>query len=552
MQSKIYHLYRNAPMVLLLTSMLAACGAQTQTDALYPATSGTQSATSGNVTVALDRTIAAQTLKDDNVNTLTFDNDSLSMFNDEFVVRVKNQKALQKFLEKYNAVVLNNGNIPTPPQGMASRVVKPSEWKLVKLISPTATLEELADKLNKSGAKGTVKAQNQKTVNQMNFLLGQATSNDLTIEANYSLKVESYASQNSNEQLINPDSFHPYNAWWLNNLYGGSGDATGAWNASMDGTGVTIAVIDAGFKKDNPELTGINPATGQKVNTRSIAGYNFDTTNNAVDPYGSWGAVANGDASGGETYHGQAVADIALGANNNGFGTSGVAPNANGLMFRLGRSAEGYLSYYDAGYAVDTATAWGANIINMSFTALTPAGAGVPNTYLGDAINRADAAGVILVASLGNQNRNVTRARYPWSLYPVPASWTPVIAVAAVNKDGSRSSYSSYGERTDIFAPGGEGPDQPQTSVIGSDSCWQNIPTACYKIGNLTRPFSGTSASSPYIAGVIALMKQAKPSLNRQQIVNILRATSWKNINDTKVNGIGVVQAGQAVRMAQQ
>jgi len=478
------------------------------------------------------------------------------MTSDEFVIEARDENAFDALLKRYSGTVLKDGTIPAPPTGILKSATK-SNWKLVRLKSPTTTVEALAVSLDKAGAKGKVRVSDQQAVNQMNFLLQNASSEGLTVEANYVLKPQSYASPFSSEQFLGANGyFKPLDSWWLSNRYGGSGDATGAWGEGMDGTGVTIAIIDVGFKKENPDLLGINPTNNQRVNTRSVSGYNF--TAGAYDPYNSWGADSTGDVIGNVSWHGQGVADVALGANNNQYGTSGVAPNANAYLFRLGRGSTGY-SYYDAGVAVDTARAWGANIINMSFSGLSPGAVGAPNTYLGAAIDRADAAGVIVVAALGNNSRYVggRGAAYPWFLYPIPAFWSPVIAVGAVNIDGNISSYSNYGDRVDIYAPAGEGSDFITTSLPGGDSCWSSGALACQQTPNGVTLFNGTSASSPYVAGVIALMKQAKPSLSKTQILQILRNTAFKpNGGVRSTNGVvqvaGVVQAGNAVRAAKQ
>ena len=482
------------------------------------------------------------------MTSVQFDADTLKMASDEFIIEAKNEAAFNKLLKKYNATVVKDGTIPAPPTGTFKRPVTKSDWKLVRLTAPAVTLETLAANLNKAGAKGKIKVTDQKSANQMNFLVQSATTESVTIEANYVMEPQSYATQYSFEQATGPfNFFRPFESWWLNNTYGGSGDATGAWNEGVDGSGVTIAIIDAGFKKENPDLVGINPSTGRRVNTRTVVGYNFSS--GAPDPYNSWGFDSFG-----YDWHGQGVADIALGANNNDYGTSGVAPNANAQLFRVGIGGTGY-SYYDAGVAVDTAKAWGANIINMSFGGLSPGAVGAPNTYLGAAINRADAAGVIMVAALGNESRYVGQrgTAYPWFLYPVPAFWSPVIAVGAVNKNGNVSSYSNYGDRVDIYAPGGEGDDVVQASIEGNAACWSSGAYNCQNVRGGIITFNGTSAAAPYVAGVIALMKQAKPSLTRPQIQQILKNTAYGANSIYRGNVVqktGVVQAGAAVRAA--
>jgi len=337
---------RNAPILLSLTYVLMSCGSQ-PTQGNHPqAESSVKTATSGNVTVILDSGLNPQSINTNSgeVTSVKFDSDTLEMTSDEFVIEVRDENAFDILLKRYSGTVLKDGTIPAPPTGVLKHSTTKSNWKLVRLKSPTTTVEALAVSLDKAGAKGKVRVSDQQAVNQMTFLLQNASSEGLTIEANYVLKPQSYASPFSSEQFLGANGyFKPIDSWWLSNRYGGSGDATGAWGEGMDGTGVTIAIIDVGFKKENPDLVGINPTNNQRVNNRSVSGYNF--TAGAYDPYNSWGADSTGDIIGNVSWHGQGVADVALGANNNQYGTSGVAPNANAYLFRLGRGSTGY-SYY--------------------------------------------------------------------------------------------------------------------------------------------------------------------------------------------------------------
>jgi subtilisin family serine protease len=134
----------------------------------------------------------------------------------------------------------------------------------------------------------------------------------------------------------------------------------------------------------------------------------------------------------------------------------------------LDASGEGYV--FDAARGIAWAVDHGADVINLSL------GAASTTSALTTALDAAEHAGVVVVASAGNSG---TTARN-W-----PAADPRVIAVAAL--DGTRrANYSNYGDWVDVAAPG-------CNPAIGLDQ--------------LVFGFCGTSSSAPLVAGVLTLMK---------------------------------------------
>lgn len=129
-----------------------------------------------------------------------------------------------------------------------------------------------------------------------------------------------------------------------------------------------------------------------------------------------------------------------------------------------------------------------ADIINMSY------GAGVADPLEKEAIADAAKAGIILVAAYGNDGRE-TASKYP-------ACYDNVIGVSAIDSSLNIASFSNYGTKVDLSAPG--------------DKIYTVSWTGGYTI------LSGTSFSSPYVAAGAALIKSYNPKLSESQVIHIL------------------------------
>lgn len=218
--------------------------------------------------------------------------------------------------------------------------------------------------------------------------------------------------------------------------------APAAWQRSR-GTNVTVAVLDTGVDCSHPAIrcTAGTDYVGGRPQGPGLAG----------DPNG----------------HGTHVAGIV--ADTGASGASGVAPAAVIQSMRvLDTSGSGYTS--TIARAILDAGRPGV-VINMSLGG--PTGA----TAMRDAIAAAAAAGAIIVAARGNSGSTAPS-------YPV--CYEPVVGVAATDAADRRPSWSSYGDCTDVGAPG--------DAIV---STWP---------GGGYRALSGTSMASPVTAGSIALL----------------------------------------------
>jgi serine protease len=245
-----------------------------------------------------------------------------------------------------------------------------------------------------------------------------------------------------------------------------------AWDVSKSTGSQIVAVLDTGVDAGHPDLVG-----------HLVPGYNAvsSTRPNPVDDNG----------------HGTMTLGIIAAAANNSVGVAGVGWNVKAMPVKvLGADGSGYDS--DIAEGIDWAVAHGAKVINMSL------GGPDNDPILYDAIKRAYASGVVTVVAAGNDGSSA--AQYP-ALYP------EVIAVAATDATGSLTDFSSFGYWIDIAAPG--------VDILSSGP--RNLTPAGYE------PYwycTGTSCSSPIVAGVAALVRNKWPSLTPAQVAQRLEDLS--------------------------
>lgn len=128
------------------------------------------------------------------------------------------------------------------------------------------------------------------------------------------------------------------------------------------------------------------------------------------------------------------------------------------------------------------------------------------------AVNQLRDQRIATVASAGNSDyRNAMGA---------PACLTPIISVAASDKNNQVSSFSNISSLTTLIAPGG--------SILAP------VPT------NLTPIYqtrSGTSMAAPHVTGAIATLKEARPDATVPQIITALTNTNSPLITDNRSGG---------------
>lgn len=221
------------------------------------------------------------------------------------------------------------------------------------------------------------------------------------------------------------------------------------------GKGVRVAVLDTGADLNHRDLKGRLVGAKDQTNSRS----------------------GPSDVQG----HGSHCAGIAVGSEN-GTGIVGAAPEASLLVGKvLGDTGNGSVDGIARG--IDWAVAEGADVVSMSL------GGPGADSWIPPALDRAEAAGVIVVAAAGNEGPGANTCGYP-GLY------AKCLAVAATDRANATAPFSSRCAAVYVAAPG-----------VGVLSAYP---------GDRFATLSGTSMATPYVAGLAALWIASHPEVAKK------------------------------------
>ncbi|WP_369383445.1 type VII secretion-associated serine protease mycosin [Streptomyces sp. cg36] len=274
------------------------------------------------------------------------------------------------------------------------------------------------------------------------------------------------------------------------------------------GKGVRVAVIDTGVDTANPQL---KPA----VDAKSGADYLKPDKNGTGEQNDKRGKT-NGTVD--EVGHGTKVAGIIAARPRSGTGFVGLAPEATIIPIRQNDERNSGKTDTMA-KAIDHAIAQHADVINISQDTSEPM---APNSPLAQAVARALAKQIVVVASAGNDGTDGKLKE------TFPAAFPGVLAVASSDRNNERAVFSQPGTFVGVAAPGVD----IVSTVPGDGQCSDN----------------GTSFSAPYVSGVAALLRARYPKWTAAQIVARIEQTAERSVNghDNFV-GWGVVDPVRAV-----
>jgi hypothetical protein len=170
--------------------------------------------------------------------------------------------------------------------------------------------------------------------------------------------------------------------------------------------------------------------------------------------------------------HGLMVSTVLGADTNNARGIAGVTWGGYIVPVKIMRDGDSSFNTGSILEGLNLARDLGARVVNLSF-----GGQGFYDAAVAEAISDLRGAGAVIVAAAGNKAGPVF----------FPANLPGVVAVGAVDSDKRRAGFSAYGPELDLVAPG--------VNVYAADP--EN------PMGYIQA--TGTSFSSPIVAGVVAL-----------------------------------------------
>jgi thermitase len=275
--------------------------------------------------------------------------------------------------------------------------------------------------------------------------------------------------------------------------------APAAWDLTTGSSNITIAIVDTGIDSTHPDLS-----------SKVVGQYSF--TGSTKDGFG----------------HGTHVAGIAAAATNNDVGIAGMCPNCSILSVKvLDDQGSGYMS--DVASGITYAASHGARVISLSL------GGNSRSETLHSALDYAIANNALPVCATGNNGSSLNT--------PEPGYWHDCLSVVATDQNGARASFSNYGIKADVAAPGvailSTMPTYPVTLTGGSYGYRMNYDA-----------LSGTSMATPIVAGIAGLVLSQNPSLTPVQVAGIIEASSGDGVGWSPNLAFGVANAYKAVSAA--
>lgn len=291
-----------------------------------------------------------------------------------------------------------------------------------------------------------------------------------------------------------------------------------AWAAGYRASGnVSVAVIDSGPRLDHPDLA----SAWDLSHARDFTSGGGEDGNTYQDSSTYWTGRT------GYECHGTWVSGVLAATANNGAGIAGTSYNARVIPIKVtdGKTLTTTVivkAYNYLDRQVEAGNLPSLKVINLSM------GGREPDYKLKGAIDHMSTKhNILTVAAAGNYGDDGEM---------FPSDFPNVLSVMATAHDFTRASFSNYGSKKSVSAPGIE-----ITTTIPYSGNWSKTDSAKYSKTGI----SGTSFSSPIVAGIAALCYSVKPTATAAEVMCsiTLGATSLKSIDSTCAPYVNALQA---------
>lgn len=329
---------------------------------------------------------------------------------------------------------------------------------------------------------------------------------------------------------------------WAIKRVGFTDDEESAWNQVPETAApVVVAVIDTGLDWHHLDIDAGNIWR----NAAEYPGNGVDDDNNGyVDDIIGWDFMGKHNRPWDFDGHGTVVTGVIAAAHND-VGIAGINPHVKIMVLKavsnFGTTRPSFIAEAIV-YAVDN----GARVINISV------GGPHASRMVQAAINYAHQEGVLVVAASGNDGAELDDYG--------PGGGDNVLTVGATYIDDRATAFSNYGDQVDLVAPGvdvlslrarytdanyrPDGTDHGEdeyvlgSNYVGDDKRYLHV--------------SGTSFSTPIVAGIASLLISKNPELTADQVEQrlIATATDVEFPGKDKYTGYGLVNAQAALSVA--
>ncbi len=431
----------------------------------------------------------------------------------EIIVTPTRVSDLSGVLSFSGGVVIGDNAVPVPPQQLNRKMdpsfAVPTSYTLY-VDASTFTLDSFANDSQSLGFTGEWRISSEAGA-RMLALVAHGKSLGFPISLNY-------VAESGGDMLFStvemttaagPGAFqNGFNILGYQAI-GSKASVSAAWqfvSAHDIARRIYVAIIDGGFWLDTlgqpfKDSAGLSDLPANPFQ------YDFQGDDYVAD------GVNPGTCTGGSPcpWHGNSAAGVAAGTVGNSSGEAGTGGQVSDLMLFKVELTDSQVTR-----ALRTARFWGADIVSMSFGGDCNEYCRVDRILYGYLKEFAEAydAGMTIIAAAGNDGGDVVAK----SMWPCALS---IFVGAITTGSNTKLPISNYGDRVNIFAPSpiATMPEGSTGTAIGT-----------------FKSFGGTSASAPFVAGIVAMMKAMDPALNATDVLSILQSTAWTDSVDPTVS----------------
>ena len=441
---------------------------------------------------------------------------------DEVIYKPDSDSDLQAFLHKYGGTIVSDGTSHiAEAMGLSSAAATPSGFDLIRVDPSMSSTGDLQQNMENAGLFGDFRFSSDDAER-----LAAIAFREQDLGVTLDLEVHPL-SQDFEEQLNAQGTLFldPTNLSYMNDSH-----VPRAWDymeysslvppqQSGTFTPVHLTVIDSGFA-----LSSTGEPLGGNTDWKYIGQKppQWDEADDDDTAGGQSEATCSGDSS--CPWHGTGAYGVCCARLHNNYGDAGSAGDIE-LPFVIKADD----SIWTLADSIRDAATIHSDVVTISMGGdcgfWCDVGSFFDDPDTQDAINQVINGGGIVIAGAGNEGEDIGDVDF------YPCKLEDVICVGGVG-DNSLQNLFNYGDGVDIWAPSEITSTVTPATALTDDNDWG---------ADELYDFHGTSAATPFVAGIVAMMRELKPDLTFAEAQTIMQETSNPS-TDPKVK-YGVVDA---------